>query len=1162
MAVEFTESQRSAIESRGCSLIVSAAAGSGKTAVLVERVIGLICDPDSPASIDRLLVVTFTNAAASEMRAKISKAVMEKLSREPGNIWLRRQLSLLSCARIQTVHAFCLDLVREHFSECGVPADFAVADQARASELRAQAMEDALEELYIENDGDFAALCEALAEEKGDRVLESVIDDVFDKLSSHIDPAASLDRFTSEEGQDSWKAILTSMAGEIMENAAVRLEGSVKIMEDCPAVYDKYMPAFSECLDFAAACMNAFEDSWDAGYRAVHSFANPRLPAVKGEEYADLRTAMQEAKKKFAASVRQICDRIYMLSASESEFGREENLAALRGLRMAVTRYSERYSQIKLKYRLLDFSDLEHYALRLLRTKDGQPTALALQLSEELDEVLVDEYQDTNDIQEAIFRAVTCRCGSSFYVGDVKQSIYRFRMAKPEIFMEKYLSYGDHLHGKTGNMRISLNKNFRSRAEILGACNHVFRAVMSREFGDIDYNDSEALYPGAPYPDDGERVRFEVIDMSDASGDDDSPERAEAEAIFTANEIYRMVETERVTDPFSGQTRHAEYRDFAILLSSFANKSSYFIKELERLDIPVSGAQREFWNSMEILSMMSFLRVLDNRRQDIPLIGLMRSAIFLFTADDLADIRVETPSASFFDALAAYAAAHGGRTAEFLAQIDEYAAYVPDALPSQIISMLYSRYSIPAVFGAMEKGRDRTENLRAFYDLASEYEGSGHRSLFDFIRYAETMMEQGQTPAVDQGDGVRLMSIHRSKGLEFPFVFLPDLNKRFNFDDAQSPAIVHDRLGIGLRIRMRGSHAQYRMPMHIAAAAAIKRELAGEEVRKLYVAMTRAKEKLIMVCGINDAKKHLEDIRSEVELGGITPGWLAGISNAADWILASLADKPCPYISISVEPYDAIGRIEAKKREAPDDRTTAEKPDPELSALLDRRDEEYRYKRLSELPSKLTPAGARRILEDSGVIYKSGGATLVDVYRRKAADSADTGLGGAARGTAIHRFLSVVMPDECADDAAISVRARELAQSGLLTPAEADAIEPAMIRGFWDSRWGRAASSGEYRVLREYEFSAIFSPAELGLDEDGEADILMNGIIDLLIFGPDGLTVIDFKTDSVKPGQEAKAAARHKLQLDIYGMSAEKIFRLPVKEKIVFFLRIGAGVSV
>ncbi|MBQ2326225.1 MAG: helicase-exonuclease AddAB subunit AddA, partial [Clostridia bacterium] len=996
MAVNFTESQEKAISSRRCSLIVSAAAGSGKTAVLVERVIRMICDRDDPCDIDELLVVTFTNAAATEMKEKISAALLRRISENPSDMRLRRQLSLLSGARIQTVHSFCLDLIREHFALVDVPADFGIADEAAASELREQAMEEVLEELYASGDNDFEALCAALSEEKGDNALVNVMIEVYDKLISHPDSIRKLAEFTSEEGQQKWKPYLLEEAGKMITSAAESLARSYEVMRSDPVVFEKYSTAFEDCLSFAENAKKAINGGWNEAYNIFSSFKNPSLASVREKGHDEIKEAMKTAKNSFAEAVGNITDRVLAMSEEEAEVGKEANLAALRGLRMAVEAFFERFSALKLSRRLLDYSDLEHYALKLLRNEAGEPSEIAMQISESLREILVDEYQDTNDIQDTIFKMVSCRAGGAFYVGDVKQSIYRFRMAKPEIFMEKYLTYEDHCDDAEGRkLRLSLNRNFRSRREVLETCNHVFRAIMSRSFGDIDYTEDEALHPAAPYT--GEvKSHFEIIDMQGAAYDDDSPEKAEAEAIYVANTIASMLKTEQVTDPFSGETRPAEYGDFAILLSSFANKSGYFIRELERLGIPVKGGQKDYWSGMEILVMMSFLRVLDNRRQDIPLVGLMRSPFFFFTADELAEIRLAAKGVPIYDALLEYAV-NNEKAADFVRTIDRYVSFVPDMSASQMIRMIYSEKSAMAVFGAMDNGEERKAKLRAFYDLALSFESGGHKSIFDFIRHAETLMENNKSISIDEGDGVKIMSVHKSKGLEFPFVFLPDLAKAFNFDDTRKQAVIHDKMGIGLRIRDRKLRCEYRMPMHMAVSSQIRRELASEEVRKLYVAMTRAKEKLIMSCSLRDAGKAMDEIAREVELNGITPGWLYNKSNSAAWILAANSAERCPCMTISVTPYTSVERKQHFGTERAADEIM-KSPSEALMQKMRLGREEYPYAAVSALPSKLTPAGTKKLRdEDSSVI----GETENEFY----VSGEKSPLTAAQRGSAVHLFL-------------------------------------------------------------------------------------------------------------------------------------------------------------
>ncbi len=1154
MAVKYTPDQQNAIDSRGCNLIVSAAAGSGKTAVLVERVIQLICDSQSPCDIDELLVVTFTNAAAAEMREKIGAALLKRVASDKTGR-LRRQLSLLGGAKIETVHAFCLDLIKENYALCGLPADFSVADTEESLELRKEVLDELLEKLYEEKDPDFMCLCASLSEEKGDRLLSRVLDDVYEKLISHPDPISSLYRFTSEDAQGIWKDYLLNTSRSIMEHECLRLEKAFSDLSFEPDIYEKYRPAFEYCLAFAQSYLEKSQSGWDTAYETLDSFSPPRLGAVRGEAIKERAEIYKSVKNSFASSVAGIKGKIITSRENDEDFLREQNLSALKGLRKAAEGYFRMYSHLKRKKGLLDFSDLEHFALGLLTDTNGGPSELALQISSELKEVLVDEYQDTNDIQDAIFSMLTVNTKSSFYVGDVKQSIYRFRMAKPQIFMEKYLSYSPFsLLARNQKLKMALNRNFRSRKEILDTCNHVFSAEMSRAFGDIDYTDEEALYNGAPYEGE-EKTHFEIIDMQGSSDDDDSPEKAEAEAMYVAGEIQRMLKESVVTDPFAKTKRKAEYGDFAILLSSFANKSGYFIKELSRLNIPVSGGKREFWQSMEILVMMSFLRVLDNRRQDIPLIGLMRSPLFFFSADKLAEIRLEGRGLCVFEALQLHAQ-KDDHCRDFVDVINRYVSYVPDMSASQIIRMIYAERSVMAVFGAMDSGAERCDNLKAFLNLALDYESRGHLSLFDFIRFAEGMMEKGEAPAFEEKQGVHIMSIHKSKGLEFPFVFLPDLNKTFNFDDAGFPVVIHDKMGIGLKLRVRKTRAEYRTQMHRAVSDAIRRELASEEMRKLYVAMTRAREKLVMVASLPNADKTIKDIKADTALAGITPMWLAGKSNAAAWLIAAFSEKPCSSLTVSVTPYASIA-VEGKPDALPE-KTERQKARPELMELLRLSEVNYGFEKVSALPSKLTPASTRRLLENAGRIDRIDGRMVIDTTSIPTISS--DGLTPLQRGSAIHLFLQKADFQTCLEPGGIEREKEILTAQNAMSPEEAQAVDTRMIEGFLKSDIYVQLEKSD-RYIREYEFSAMMSPRELGIG-DFDDQILMNGVIDLMIFDSGGIYIVDFKTDRVSPGMEAERAKRHALQLEIYALAAEKIFSLPVKGKTIFFLRSSRSVNI
>lgn len=1177
MPISFTEQQRKAMESRGGRLIVSAAAGSGKTAVLVQRVIGLLCDDAHPRGIDRLLVVTFTNAAASEMRAKIASALLEKLADDPQNANLKRQLALLPQARIQTVHSFCMDLIRAHAPLCDVSSDFMLSDETEYDLLKDAAMDELLERRCAEASPAFERLCDAICEERGDRRLAEVVLDMYERLRSHPDPDAWLARAaegddTAEPGDTPWGAYLLRNAANMLQYALARVgERCAWLANDARTESErKWIPVMDEVRDRLAALRAAADEGWDALRTQLGAWSNPRAPrAAKDGDRAEhaLCLAVKARANDIVKAVRG--DLICAPAARVmEEAARAQPL--VRELCALVREFGALYGTEKKRRNLLDFSDLEHLALALLRTSVAQEVASSL------DELLVDEYQDTNEIQDTIFAAVAPPNGSVFLVGDVKQSIYKFRLAEPEIFVRKYLAWRDYNEADGGDRRLALNRNFRSRGEVLSLCNFLFSRLMTREFGDIDYTDDEALHPGAPYPG-ACPAEFHIVDMSGFDGEDDTPEKALVEARFVAARLSALLREAQVYDVANDAMRPAHPGDCAVLLSSFRSKAPYYAQALAELNIPsASGGGEGFFGSIEVSVMLSYLRIIDNRRQDVPLISVLRSPLYFFTPDELCDIRMAKTDGDFFDALCAYAETNEKASA-FLTELNALCDSAGDLTASELVARLYGVTGAYGVFAALDGGARRRDNLARLYELARSFESGGVRGLSAFLRLIDRRIEKEIEPqgAPPQGDAVQIMSIHRSKGLEFPIVFVPDLAKQFNTDSLRKPVLFHEKLGIGLSLRDDETHIETKTQMHHAVRAMLGREQRAEELRKLYVALTRAKEKLVLVMALPNAERTLAKWAEEGAAGAFEPERLAAQNSAAAWVGATLLHHPgaqvlrgycgentptpaagdpaqlvCSFVcgeDVRGERWHAGARQEesAPRDDAP---------------FLARIDERYAHAQASALPSKLTPTGAKKLVPDAGELYEAERRRYTRFYRQAERSRAQD-RAAARRGTALHAFLERASHAICAVPHGCARELERLEREGVLERGVLDDELLWMAEEYFMSDEARRVALAA-RVWREYEFAALFTPDELLQNGLTDEQILMNGTIDLLIEEDGGLTVLDFKSDRVEPGAEAAHAEKYRLQLAIYGRAAEKIFGLPVRERIVFFLRTGRVVRV
>ncbi|MBQ6712121.1 MAG: UvrD-helicase domain-containing protein [Clostridia bacterium] len=839
MRVKLTEQQRLAVTCRGGSLIVSAAAGAGKTAVLVQRVLGLLTDEKAPCGVDELLVVTFTNAAAGEMRQRIGDELRRRLAQKPDDHNLRRQLGLLGSARIQTVHAFCQSLLREHFTLCGIEPDFRLADETQCALLQEQALNDAMEEAYRAAHPAFLQLCDNLTDGRSDRVLTGAVLDIFGRMRSHPNPERLLDYLprlceSAPEGRE-WMKALQNDAKSRLEHARAALEQTRALCQTVEEVEAKYGPMLEGYLAFAARLRQAMEAGWDEARACLDGFEKGRLPGCKYEDKAFLER-VKAGRERFAQAMLSLRQECYFQPWAAIEAEGKACAPMVWALCELVGDFSDRYQQEKRRRGLLDFSDLEHLTLGLLLDEEGKPSDLAQTLRRQFKEVLVDEYQDTNEIQERIFKALRGEGDSAFFVGDVKQSIYRFRLAEPKIFLERYEKSNNFTGTETGDVKLSLNRNFRSRPEVLALCNAVFSRLMSRAFGDVDYDESQRLYAGreCQYTLPSEVL---LLDCPPDPTKEEEEAKAVREARLVALRVARILKEERV--PEGEGSRPARPEDVAILLSSFANKAPIFRSELQKLGIPCGAGGGAFFGTVETSVMLSLLRVLHNRRQDIPLISVLRSPLYLASPDLLARLRLQAPDGDLIDGVEQ---SDEPLCKRVLSDLDRWSGEVR-ALPlSRLIRLIYDETGAEGLFALLDNGAQRVRNLHRLEELARPFDGSGG-GLSAFLRWIDRKLKEDDLPEEpgEETGGVCLLSIHRSKGLEWPFVIVPDLSKRFNTDDLKKPVMFHPYTGIGLRLRQQDTHAELRTQLQQAIILQTRQELRSEEVRKLYVAMTRAR---------------------------------------------------------------------------------------------------------------------------------------------------------------------------------------------------------------------------------------------------------------------------------------------------------------------------------
>ena len=865
--LNLTEQQRSAVENRGGSLLVSAAAGSGKTKVLVERLFRYVTEEH--CHIDDFLIITYTKAAAAELRSKIAAELSKRLADAPGDRHLRSQLLRVYQADIKTVDAFCTALLRENThllakegERYTLTPDFRVLDENDAKLLRQRVLDRVLGRFYDDLDEGGALLADTLGAGRDDSALAALVLETYEKLQSHAYPAAWLERNRAVWEHCGGDFNDTPYAAELL--AVVRRKGlhhmtvlrRAALATEGGDLYKGYGEKFlmaSRSLAPLAASWN-----WEAARDSLEHIEFPRLTTPKGmkddPEVLRLKKLWEGAKE----SVKKL-GTFLSVSGEEAMEDLGTMAPAMTALLKLAADFAEAYRVEKLRKNCADFSDQEHLALELLVAGDGSPTELGRQVAGRYREILVDEYQDTNEVQNAIFRAVSREGQNLFTVGDVKQSIYRFRLADPTIFLNKYQRFKPAETAADGEERkILLSKNFRSRQEILDAANFIFSNILSVDMGEMEYGEDELLHFGAAYypPRTDCDTEFHLISARQKSAEEERPvKKLTAEARFTARRIRQLLDEGYPVTGEDGNLRPCRPEDIVILMRSPGSRSAAFAQAMAEQGVPCSFEESgSFFESVEIAVTLSLLEVIDNPRQDVPLISVLRSPVFGFTPDRLALIRSHDRDGDFYDALLAD---DGEDARSFLATLSALRETAADMSVCRLLWHIYNTLDLLGIFGAMDGGPVRQENLIALTRYAERFESSGYRGLFAFITQLRRLMEAGEAPEVKitgGTGGVQLMSIHKSKGLEFPIVFLCDLDHAFSRQDFDMPVLVHPALGLGPRCIDLKRKIRYPTMARLALEEKLRRENLAEEQRVLYVAMTRPKEKLILV----DAMYHAE----------------------------------------------------------------------------------------------------------------------------------------------------------------------------------------------------------------------------------------------------------------------------------------------------------------
>ncbi len=1181
MGVNWTTDQRHAIECRKGSVLVSAAAGSGKTAVLVERVIRRLTDKDNPCSAEDLLIVTFTRAATAQMREKIGAAILKRLSEDPTDRHLRRQYMLLPFAKICTIDSFCNDLVRENFHALGISPDYSLLDNETAVIMKNDVCEAMLERAYEEDlDGRFSELSDMMSSGSSDEDFAKLIIKMYDISTAYPFPDLWLDSLIGEYSQPDinksrWGGIIKKYVCDMLDYCVSSSRDMMTAMESDPIVADAYGAAVQSDINMYAELREKINSDWDEALEAFKTVKYMSLGRVPKGYESETKNVVTTVRKKLKDLLKKVPGIMCVSS--------EEHADDMRLLRDPVTKlielvkqFGREYSAEKDKMNSADFSDILHRALNLLAVSDGSggyiKTDLARELSSHYVEILVDEYQDINEAQDMIFRAISADENNLFTVGDVKQSIYRFRQAMPEIFLRRRSTTHSFESGKYP-LGITLGSNFRSRVGVTSCVNYIFRQLMSTEAGELEYDDSEALNAAAKYPE-RDTPDCELHVVTDKGNRADT---LEAQARYVAKYIERTVREGKMLVTKGGALHPASYGDFCILLRTAKNVSSVYANALSERGIPVFSPETGgFFEAAEISFILSLLRVLDNPVQDIPLAAVMLSPLFGFSAGELADIRasakerLETGETEpLYRSVAASADEGNEKAAAFLKKIESLRRLSLTLSAGELVRRVCEETGFDAIVGAMPDGERRRLNVGLLCDYAEKYEAAGNLGLSGFIRFIDKVARTSGDLATaarpsENANIVRIMTVHQSKGLEFPICILADMQHAFNERDNTESVLISSSAGLGMKRRTEDGISVYDTASRRAAVITSERMGRSEEMRVLYVALTRAKENLVMVTSVPNPEKGLAKVAVECGIGErANPFAVLRMNNFSDLVLTALMRHPAADelrklsgvdVPIFLSEKDkfklkvVVSDSESFMTESANEQKIAAKPVffNEVQARLD----------YSDPRSVLSSVPAKRAASDGS----ERGINREYFASSRPAFMSSGGLTPAQRGTATHKFMQ--FSNYAAARAGIESELARLVDGGFLSEDEGKAVNIGAAKRFFMSPLAERIFASD-NVMREKKFAALF-PAKFFYPElTGEAaeeKIVVQGIADCVFVEDGKLVIVDYKTDT---GVDAEALLdRYSAQLGIYREALSQALGMPVKETLLYSFFMNSTVKV
>ena len=1191
MANKWTNEQLSAITQKGNNILVAAAAGSGKTTVLVERIIRKIINDN--VDIDKILVVTFTNAAASEMRERILTALYKQIDEDPLNKRLRKQIVLLNKASICTIDAFCLDIIRNNFFEIGASSNFRIADNTELELLKQEAIEETFEELYLENDDEFNKLIELYAGYKDDENLKNIILKIHNYIQSAPFPEDWLEEQIEKFNMSNIEDFSQTEWGKIiLKNFRDEVLNSIQILESSKHQLDMIteLSKFSLVVADDINQLKFLEQNWDNWERA-HEIANnlkfktwPTDKKVVSNLKEETKKARDNVKKRISKAVSQT----FIYNTEEAVEDINAMYPILKKIKDVTLKFMEKFSEKKSNKNIMDFSDIEHYALKILLKKDEngiyQKTEVAKKYEEKFNEIAIDEYQDSNLVQEYILTSIS-NGKNIFMVGDVKQSIYRFRQAKPELFLDKYQKYG--LEPNEYGQKIKLFKNFRSRENILDTTNLIFSDIMSADFGEIEYDESEYLNLGATYEEPTENVEFagktelDIIDLKKEENEDgeeieeDSSsellEKTEIEAKFVANRIQKLIKSKyQVYDRKTGY-RDITYKDIVILLRATSNTANVFEKELLNLNIPVFSDQAEnYLESIEIRTITSLLKIIDNPYRDIPLVTVMRSIIGDFTDNELIEIRLTQNEGYFYDSLKEAKASPkiDGKLKEkvinFLDKLNKWREeerYLP---LNEFIQKIYEETDYYNYVRLMPNGQVRKANLKMLLDRAKDYEKISFKGLFNFIRYLEKVKSSNSdlssAKVIGENENVvRIMSIHKSKGLEFPVAIISRTDKKFNQKDLNESILLHQDIGFGMQYINYDRKIEYTTATKEAIKIKTKEESIAEEMRILYVALTRAKEKLIITGVENDFTKSIEQKKELLEIYEkenykINHLVLKKYLSYLEWIELVYLNHQDIENQITLNKIAKKDVLKAEENQEEQEKRNIELPEKiDYEKINEILNWQYKYKEMTNIQSKMSVTKIKELKNNETQKQQH-----IEIKPKFMLDK--TKVSSAERGTITHLILQKLDFTKEYSKEELAQFVNNLCTKNIITQIQKDSINIEKIYQIINTQFIKNLKNAK-EIKKETPFYTYINTKEIYNTQNSE-NILVQGIIDLYYINQQNeVILVDYKTDYVESSGE-ELIDKYKVQLEIYKKALEESLKEKVKHIYIYSIYLNKEIEI